>query len=217
VSEPATSIGRIRDLGTLRMANDLRRRYSRVGLLARGVSLILRRLQSLNVQHVHLDRSYAFAPRLSVFPAVTLQMAAHGMLRLAQVPRRSVAVERVENVIRRIDEKFARLPSLATEPRVRPLFDVGDDQPLRPSALPRAVRPVERILPRPANEIAAVARAAAVPRPVPGEAPSAPIALAPARAAAAVSPAPDINRLAGEVLRVIDKRMVAHRERLGRR
>jgi hypothetical protein len=211
------SIERLGGVGALRMASEIQRRYARVGSVGRGVALILRRLQSLSTRHTHVHRSYSFARQLSLFPRLSFQMANNRIFEAAPRAIQRISVERIESFTRRVDEKFVRAPSMATRATPSPALDSHAGGAQGPATPPRPVRAVERILAKPAAIAAAVPPAQTAPAVTSKDPPLGPISLAAARSAFEPSAAPDINRLAGEVLRVIDKRIIAHRERSGRR
>jgi hypothetical protein len=188
------------------MAQAIARRHARIGAVARSVPLVLRHARAFSVNHVHVVRPCSFAPRLS-FHLTTSRLPA-----VVASPAAERAPERVEKFVGGIRERFVRVPSVVERTRAGPASAESID---RPSALPglpprrRAGAP-ECVLAKP---VVAVPAAPALP----AEPSAAPIGIPATRAAAAAAPTPDVNRLANEVLQVIDKRIIAYRERAGRR
>jgi len=183
-------IGRNGESGVLRMAQAIARRHARIGAIARSVPFVLRRVGPFSVNHFHVVRPCSFAPRLSFH----------------LTSNRST--ERVEKLVGGIRERFIRVP-MVIEPH-RASAESSD----RPSAsgLPSGMRAgaTERVFAKSAVALPAAPS-------LPADTSATPIAIPVTRTAAAMTPAPDVNRLANEVLQVIDKRIIAYRERAGRR
>jgi hypothetical protein len=200
-------IGRNRESGALRMAQEIARRHARIGTIARSVPLVLRHARAFSVNHFHVVRPYSFAPRLSFDLSTN---------RDAVAPARPVARqarEPVEKFVRQLEERFVRVASVVERTRTSPTSaERGDRTPARPGPnLPKRAPMAERVLARPMP--GAVATGVSAPA---AETPTAASAF-PAPRTAAAAPPPDVNRLANEVLKVIDKRVIAYRERTGRR
>jgi len=200
------TIGRNGGCGALRMAQQIARRHARIGVIARSVPFVLRDARAVSINHFHVVRPCSFAPRLSLdlsinrpAPALARPVARH-------------AREPVEKFVREFKERFIRVASVVESARTSPASAEGGDRtPARPGPnSPKRVPMAERILVKPMP--AAVAAAV----PPPAETPTAP-ATFPVPRIAAAAPPPDVNRLANEVLQVIDKRIIAYRERAGRR
>jgi hypothetical protein len=199
-------MGRNRECGALRMAQEIARRHARIGAIARSVPFVLRHARAFSVHHAHIERHYPFAPRLSLHLSVNRAPTA-----LAR-PVAWQAREPVEKFVRQLEERFVRVASVVERTRTSPASaEHGDRRPApRGPNPPKRVPMAERVLAKPMP--AAVAAAV----PPPAETPIAPSTFLPPRTAAAAPP-PDVNRLANEVLKVIDKRAIAYRERTGRR
>ncbi len=197
-------IGRNCEFGALRMANDIARRHARIGAVARSVLFVLRHARAVSVNHFHVARPYS--PRLSF--DLSVNRAATALAR--PVARR--AREPVEKFVRQIEERFVRVASVIERTLASPASAGRDDRTrARPGPNPaKRVPMAERVLAKPMP----TAAAAAVPAP-PEQAPTAAATFPAPRPAAA--PPPDVSRLANEVLKVIDKRVIAYRERTGRR
>jgi hypothetical protein len=198
-------IGRNGGCGASRMAQEIARRHARIGAIARSVSFVLRHARAVSVNNFHVVRPYSFAPRLSF--DLSIKRAAPALAR----PVAWHAREPVEKFVREFKERFIRMASVVERAHTSPASaERGDRTPARPGPNPPKRAPMaERVLAK------AMPAAVAAAVPVPAETPTAPAAFPAPRIAAA--PPPDVNRLANEVLKVIDKRVIAYRERAGRR
>jgi hypothetical protein len=199
-------IGRIGECGALRMAQAIARRHARIGATARSLPLVLRHVRPFSINHYRVVRPCSFAPRLS------FHLTANRPPEMLVSPVTERAPERVEQFSAVIRERYVRLPSVIEPARAHRASPETFERPsLLPGPLPgrRAGAP-ERVLAKP------VVAAPAAPA-LPTEMSAAASAVPTARAAVAAPPAPDVNRLANEVLKVIDKRVIAYRERAGRR
>jgi hypothetical protein len=128
----------------------------------------------------------------SFTPRLSFQINTHRSPPVIVRPITEGAPGRLQKFVGGISERYVRVPSVI-EPGLAPT---------------RVARAPERLLAKP---IVAVSATPALPK----ETSAAPSAVAAMRSAAA--PIPDVNRLANEVLQVIDKRVIAYRERAGRR
>lgn len=186
-------LGGAREPEALRMARELARRYARGRAVFGAAPLVLRRPPPTSLQRVHVLRPWSFAPRLAFHlekdraPAAPLQ------------PLQPRARERVEKFTERFEERRVRIPSTVER----------DASPQTRALHPRSTRAVEQVLARPIANEEAGPRNETTPAPV----------TPPVRSSAGFAPAPspDVGRLANEVMRVIEKRVVAYRERTGRR
>jgi hypothetical protein len=199
------TIGRNGGCGALRMAQAIARRHARIGVIARSVPFVLRHARAASVNHFHVVRPCSFAPRLS------FQMSINRTPTALARPVARHAREPIEKFVREFKERFVRVLSVVERTHTSPASaERGDRTPERPGPNPpKRVPMAERVLAKPTP----TAVAAAVPPPA-AETPTAASTFPGPRAAA---PPPDVSRLANEVLKVIDKRVIAYRERAGRR
>jgi hypothetical protein len=109
------------------------------------------------------------------------------------------STERVEKFVGGIRERFVRVPAASAESGGRPSAS-GPPPRMRAGAT----------LAKPAVAVPAA-------HALPADTSATSIAIPATRTAAALTPTTDVNRLANEVLQVIDKRIIAYRERAGRR
>jgi hypothetical protein len=189
------------------MAHAIRRRYARVGLSARAATLILVRARALNSIRVQLVRPLTFSPQLS-FHFAFGEGSPTALHRAS--PREP---ERVLSFVRVLTERRTRTTSVVEPARSSRPMHLGGERASSTDARLRRAQPVECVLPRSPR---AISSAESSPPRLPEELTVAHFPPLRAPAAAQLTP-PDVNRLADEVLRTIDKRIVAHRERMGRR
>ena len=207
---------------SLVFADGILRRYRGVEALRRPAGLVLRqpsRRSGPTVVMQPAGATFVHAPRVSFGWSVVRRLE-----RLAERTERTLRVERIvrTNTIERLHARMVRIerlpgpPVQATGPGRAPAvvaagrsaaFDPPPDPPGLPErAVPLVVRKtiVERVPAVPPTTPAEPART--------GATDGAPATLAPNAVRAAV----DVHRLADEVLGVIDRRIVAQRERYGR-
>jgi hypothetical protein len=204
------SAARLREPEASRLARAIRQRYARIGMQTRRAAFILLRARTLSFHYVHGERPFSCSPRLALRLAIRHELPA-----LPRPARQLAAPVRAERFARQFEERCARRPSVSEHARPSRAADRGiDPPPAPPHPLSlRRVRPVELVCSKP-WATAPVGESSASR----AEAPPASMTFPNARAApAAALPAPEVARLANEVLRAIDKRVVAHRERMGRR
>jgi hypothetical protein len=194
-----------------RMAQAIRSRYVAIGGRAHSVSRVLRR-QSISQWQQFVDsRLVLFSPRLS-FRSSLNHVA---MAPLSEY--RSPSLDQVTRLLRRLSERESRPSSMIERRREEKPPVVATMRTRERRAAARAVAlPVDRVLARTRS-----ANPATSPRPparnwnepaVPSD------AFTPVRMPNLFPfPAPEMNRLTNEVLKAIDRRVIAHRERTGRR
>jgi hypothetical protein len=194
------------------MAQAIQSRYTTIGVRAHGISRALRRQTISRWQQFVDSRSVLFSPRLSYRSWLSrVEMTAPGQYSTA-------GLDQVMELLRRLSAREARPSSMIEHRREEkpPVVIMPRGGEPHPAAQPVA-RPVDRVLaqPRPIHPPATPQSSSSSDW---GE-PAAPgDRFAPVRMPGPFQlPAPEVNRLTNEILKAIDRKVIAHRERTGRR
>ncbi len=203
-----------RNLGSTaaHMAHAIQRRYAAIGSGARNISRLLRR-QSISPWLRFVDSRFVqFSPRLSFRSSLS-----HIEL-TAPVQRGAAGLDQVMQLLSRLAARAFRPSSMMERRRdENPAVIASPRTSEAHSAARPPGRPIDRVLARTQPVIPSSASQAPASRnwsetPVPTD------SFAPPKMPNPFPiPAPEVSRLTNEVLKAIDRKLIAHRERAGRR